>query len=122
MSPPPREAHGKREGEMEAHGKREVMLGAVTSKYSWFYTYHATRLHFVPEAGEGYAFWERAVIGSEESSYARAACGVKAEWSAPGIFSRMGMPRCKRCCKAAGIEPGEGTPFNDKEQALGVVG
>lgn len=93
------------------------MPGAVTSKYSWFYTYHATRLHFVPEAGEGYEFWERATSG-DESSYARAACGVRAEWSAPGIFSRTGMPRCKKCCKAAGINEGDGAPFNDPEQAL----
>jgi hypothetical protein len=33
----------------------------------------------------------------------------------PGIFSRMGAPRCKRCCKAVGIPAGNGAPYNDDD-------
>lgn len=32
----------------------------------------------------------------------------------PGIFSRMGLPRCAKCCRKLGLPPGNGTPWNDK--------
>ena len=42
------------------------------------------------------------------------ACGrtVKAAYI-PGIFSRMGLPRCNRCCDAVGFPRGVGSPKND---------
>lgn len=33
--------------------------------------------------------------------------------SIPGVFSRMGKPRCKRCCASTGIPEGTGSPKND---------
>lgn len=45
---------------------------------------------------------------------ADAACGKEGPFYIPGIFSRMGAPRCKRCCKAVGIPAGDGAPVNDK--------
>lgn len=33
--------------------------------------------------------------------------------SIPGLFSRMGKPRCKRCCRATGMPEGDGSPKND---------
>jgi len=30
----------------------------------------------------------------------------------PGIFSRMGAPRCKACCRALGLPEGDGAPYN----------
>lgn len=45
----------------------------------------------------------------------RTACGREGRWIIPGIFSRMGAPRCKRCCARVGVPPGDGTPWNDRE-------
>ena len=42
------------------------------------------------------------------------ACGRSGRLSMPGVFSRMGAPRCKRCCRKTGVPPGNGAPFNDK--------
>jgi hypothetical protein len=39
-------------------------------------------------------------------------CGIRGRFTMPGIFSRMDLPRCDRCCRAAGIPAGEGAPFN----------
>lgn len=39
-------------------------------------------------------------------------CGRRGRLSMPGLFSRMGLPRCAQCCAAVGIPPGEGAPFN----------
>jgi hypothetical protein len=33
----------------------------------------------------------------------------------PGIFSRLGLPRCAKCCAKVGLPKGLGTPWNDKE-------
>lgn len=30
----------------------------------------------------------------------------------PGVLSRMGAPRCRKCCAAQGIEQGTGAPYN----------
>jgi hypothetical protein len=43
----------------------------------------------------------------------RTVCGVSGYLSIPGLFSRMGKPRCARCCKATGMPPGKGSPKND---------
>jgi hypothetical protein len=39
-------------------------------------------------------------------------CGRKGQLYMPGVASRMGAPRCKRCCKLLGIPLGEGAPYN----------
>lgn len=43
-----------------------------------------------------------------------AVCGRRGFLSMPGIFSRMGAARCRDCCRALGLPPGEGAPYNDK--------
>ena len=40
------------------------------------------------------------------------ACGEFGELHMPGILSRMGAPRCERCCAVARIPAGAGAPFN----------
>lgn len=45
-----------------------------------------------------------------------AVCGQRGFMHMPGIFSRMGAPRCPRCCKALGIPKGDGAPFNQQEE------
>ncbi len=39
-------------------------------------------------------------------------CGARGRLLMPGIFSRMGAPRCAHCCRALGLPRGEGAPFN----------
>ena len=45
--------------------------------------------------------------------HARTACGRRGWGQIPGVFSRMGMPRCAHCCRIRGFPPGEGSPKND---------
>jgi hypothetical protein len=41
------------------------------------------------------------------------ACGRRLRLWIPGLFSRMGLPRCIRCCDARGYPRGSGSPKND---------
>lgn len=43
----------------------------------------------------------------------RTLCGRSCRLTIPGVFSRMGAPRCPACCAAAGLPPGAGSPKND---------
>ena len=51
-----------------------------------------------------------------------AACGRGLDFHIPGIFSRMGRPRCKDCCRRLGIQPGDGAPFNARVDEPGCEG
>jgi hypothetical protein len=42
-------------------------------------------------------------------------CGKSGFLRMPGIFSRMGLERCKRCCQIMKIPNGKGAPFNAKD-------
>lgn len=56
------------------------------------------------------AEWDKnEVWGGGES-----ACGMVATFHVPGIVSRMGAPRCKKCCRKRGIPFGYGNPRNDE--------
>lgn len=39
-------------------------------------------------------------------------CGLSCDVVMPGIFSRMDLKRCRRCCRSVGTPPGYGAPFN----------
>jgi hypothetical protein len=58
----------------------------------------------------------------------RTACGRVGELSIPGMFSRLGLPRCRHCCRMTGMPPGDGSPKNDNacrplvEQRLRALG
>ena len=41
------------------------------------------------------------------------ACGRRGGLWRPGVLSRLGAPRCARCCTASGTQPGVGSPRND---------
>ena len=43
-------------------------------------------------------------------------CGRLMGLRVPGMESRLGAPRCRRCCRASGTPEGYGNPYN--EQAL----
>ncbi len=42
-------------------------------------------------------------------------CGQRGYLIMPGLFSRMGLPRCAHCCRAAGVDRGGGIPGNGGE-------
>lgn len=39
-------------------------------------------------------------------------CGIEGEFEMPGLFSRMGRPRCTACCDLLGVPHGDGAPYN----------
>ena len=84
-------------------------------KSDWFHSEHGDRLHFVEELAAPTDFWDKADDYCAVDTVA--VCGRRARWVMPGVFSRMGLPRCLRCCAVAGINPGGGTPYNNPEQA-----
>ncbi|SMF86685.1 hypothetical protein [Streptomyces sp. Amel2xC10] len=57
----------------------------------------------------------RASVDDNAPVVARAACGLRRPWWMPGLFSRLGRRRCVPCCHALGIQPGYGTPANEKD-------
>lgn len=52
----------------------------------------------------------------------KALCGCTAEWTMPGMFSRMGLPRCGHCCRKLGVAVGEGVPANETSRKTGGKG
>lgn len=40
-------------------------------------------------------------------------CGVRGRLGIPGLFSRLGAPRCRKCSKKLGWPKGTGSPKND---------
>ena len=45
----------------------------------------------------------------------RTVCGLTGWFAMPGIFSRMGRPRCAHCCDRLRIPRGDGAPANSDE-------
>lgn len=50
--------------------------------------------------------------GDMTSGLGTAVCGERGAWWMPECLSRLNALRCSACCKALGIPPGDGTPFN----------
>lgn len=46
-------------------------------------------------------------------------CGRQGRLSMPGILSRLGCPRCRKCCRALGVPAGRGAPRNVLEGEMG---
>lgn len=106
-------------------------LDLTKTKYQWMYTPHDDyeALHFVeavPDWNDKY--WEIYESQFDQDSndneangddkYAdvmpwTSACGLNVFYSAPGMFSRMGLFRCNACCDAIGISHGKGSAIND---------
>jgi hypothetical protein len=74
-------------------------------EWDWFETNKGSVLH------QADVRWDEdsGAVGGE----GRSACGLHAEFWIPGIFSRMAVPRCKRCCLKIGMPQGIGSPKND---------
>lgn len=83
-------------------------MDANKSHWEWMVPVSAERLHYVPDDAVRAAYHE-----SGEDQPGVAICGLHARWSIPGVFSRMGLPRCAFCCTRLGIPRGDGTPVNE---------
>ena len=72
----------------------------------WYVFERWTVLHAAREI-DNKGPWEPGGFGVSE-------CSRSGLLAVPGPFSRMGLRRCKRCCKVKGIPEGYGTPYNDE--------
>ncbi len=76
--------------------------------WRWMYTERCRtdgKLHRVVQVREQEDWAWVGVIG-------RTACGIDGKLLMPGMFSRMGRPRCKHCCRIVGVPEGDGAPYN----------
>lgn len=51
--------------------------------------------------------WDGDIVDGET------ACGIRGRLTIPGVFSRLGCPRCGVCCERLGYPVGDGSPKND---------
>ena len=68
-------------------------------------------LHYVP--GENEHTWDGWWDVGPWPKDRTGVCGETFPATLPGMFSRMGAPRCVRCCDVLGITHGKGAPVND---------
>jgi len=64
------------------------------------------RLHRVSQI-EWIDAWDGLLYGRGKT-----VCGREGELCMPGVVSRLGLPRCKHCCRAMGLPAGDGNPYN----------
>lgn len=83
--------------------------GWVTAEWDWLYAKPWRILHhFELTKEQSKRLWDN-YLGPMQAT-----CGRTYETpSIPGIFSRMGLPRCQRCCDRLGYPRGKGSPKND---------
>lgn len=75
-------------------------------EWDWAYTEHGDRLHHVSTIERETDYGQRSVEGVTT-------CGIATTLFVPGLFSRMGMERCRPCCRKLGLPEGTGSPKND---------
>ena len=100
-----------RRSEGESDAEYQAALFIEIGHWDWYVTKNHNRLHHavIPREAQAGIAEDWAVLEP-----VRLRCGQLARglWI-PGFFSRMSLPRCIGCCKAAGIPPGTGSPKND---------
>ncbi len=85
----------------------------TTAKYDWFITGRAEALHYARLSPEQIA--EIQATGLVRG-YCKLYCGIRVRGlTLPGVLSRLGAPRCRRCCKMFKFPFGIGSPRNDAE-------
>lgn len=84
----------------------------------WLVLPSSNALHRISEIEWGvYSDGELEYMKDEQiSGYGKAVCGAKGDFQMPGMFSRMGRPRCKHCCRLLGIPDGHGAPYNSYQE------
>lgn len=92
--------------EDSTHWRELIRLDWVVAR-SW------NRLHAVELTDAQVAVFEDETI---VEGPVRLACGqTAASITIPGFTTRLGAPRCVRCCRATGLPPGTGSPKNSPE-------
>lgn len=111
----------------EVERQHAIDNGRAIVRYDWLWTLHGERLHYAELTDEQAADmddYRQLGLADEGTDGAfRLACGWTASYiGIPGVFSRMGLYRCARCCDAVGMPRGKGSPKNDPacREALGM--
>ena len=92
---------------------------AAIIRADWCVSKSWNRLHALPHGPWTLEHWEDITWEWALCHPVRLACGrVAAMAFIPGVFSRMGLPRCVGCCRALGYPEGKGSPKNDPECRL----
>lgn len=80
--------------------------------FAWMKNSKGRKLHCVPDAIDERGVWHESIVdnGGVDS---RSVCGKTDRFFTMGIFSRMHMERCKKCCDILRIPDGKGTPLNE---------
>lgn len=76
--------------------------------WTWVTVGNGARLHGIAEddpIGDA--------LEDEPFGHGTTLCGRTGDLNVPGIFTRMGVDRCQRCCDRAGYPTGTGSPKND---------
>ncbi len=90
--------------------EEDPKLFAGFGEYDWYTAGRGERLHWADVTGHDDEIKDEWAVTSEITL----ACGVKTDYLAiPGMFTRMGAMRCKRCCRKLGYPEGKGSPKND---------
>lgn len=84
----------------------EVEYGFALAEWDWVVTSTWAVLHAPREVDDSF--------GRDAQGMGVTECGVDAWLQIPGVFTRMGAPRCKTCCRVTGFPQGTGSPKNDK--------
>lgn len=85
--------------------KRGGDLFREIARWDWVITPAGGVLHHVAD-------WHR-VDDVEWTATGRTSCGLVGRVTIPGLLSRMGLSRCKRCCDKLSWPRGIGSPKND---------
>lgn len=97
---------------------------SLTNKYAWLVEVlppidgeddgeWGEHLHYVPgeNGGTWDDWWDEGPFPKRRTPI----CGDERPVTLPGMFSRMGRPRCPECCAKLGITEGDGAGLNDDE-------
>lgn len=90
-------------GSVQAMRARKDMRCWLTPVSSW------SKLHYID------AKWP------EKDFLATSWCGVTTTFALPGVISRLGMPRCRRCCSLLGVPQGKGSLPNELARAQNAL-
>ena len=115
--------------EREVREDRQRAEARDLIRADWLITMSGERLHYAELSDDEYVDmddWRHLGLAEEgtDGRY-RLACGRTVTYiSIPGLFSRMSLPRCARCCNVVGIPRGKGSPKNSDEcrRVLGIGG
>ena len=85
---------------------RDPLASLRAANWDWVVTDSGIRLH-APAVWDDPDYHAMVKDG-------RTVCGLTGYLTIPGVFSRLGLPRCRHCCRMTGMPPGTGSPKNDE--------